>query len=194
MKRGYKVSIGGSFFAGSRGSAQMGQQDRTGNQHDNPDTDNNKGGPQPEQDQEAQPQQGKQPRMLTNLARYNAPRIKDNENVTGKRNQRNRHRMADKCEKKRDRIAQSDMQHREKQQRMMENIRAEIYTEEQESTASNTTTLTSSQTTSQASSRATSPITSRETSPSPKRKISRRKRVDKTYKTSAHAFNKKDKS
>jgi hypothetical protein len=98
--------------------------------------------------------------MLTNLARYNAPEI----------NNSNRHQMADKCEKNRDRIRQSDMQHREKQQRMMENIKAEIYAEERESTASNTTTLTSSQT--------TSPIMSRETSPSPTRKISRRERVD----------------
>jgi hypothetical protein len=78
--------------------------------------------------------------------------------------------MADEWEKKRDRSTQSDMQHREKQQRMMETIRAEMYAEEQESTASNTTTPTSSQT--------TSPITSRETSPSPTRKISRRQRVD----------------
>jgi hypothetical protein len=157
----------------------MGQQEGTGNQHDHPDKDDDKGGPQPEQDQDAQPQQQKQPRMLTNLARYNAPGIKDNKNVTGKWNQRNRHQMADECKKKRDRIAQSDMPHREKQQRIMENIRAEIYAEEQESTALNTTTLTSSQTTSQASSRATSPITSRETSPSPTRKISRREIVDK---------------
>jgi hypothetical protein len=81
MKRGYEVSIGGSG-----GRAQMGQQDGTGNQHDDPETDNYKGGPQPERDQDAQPQQRKQPRMLTNLARYNAPRIKHNENVTGKRN------------------------------------------------------------------------------------------------------------
>jgi hypothetical protein len=124
IKRCYEVSIGGSFFAESGGGAQMGQQDGTGNQHDDPDTDDNKGGPQPQQDQDAKPQQQKQPRMLTNLVRYKAPGIKDNENVTGKRNQRNRHQMADKCEKKRDRIAKSDMQHREKQQRIMENIRA----------------------------------------------------------------------
>jgi hypothetical protein len=109
------------FFAGSGGGAQMGQQDGTGNQHDDPDTDDNKGGPQPEQDQDAQPQQ---PRMLTNLARYNAPGIKDNKNITVKRNQRNRHHMAEECKKKRDRIAKLDMQHREKQKRMMENIRA----------------------------------------------------------------------
>jgi hypothetical protein len=61
-------------------------------------------------------------------------------------------------------------QHRKKQQRLMETIRAERYAAEQESTASNTTTPTSSQT--------TSPITSRETSSSPTRKISRRERVD----------------
>jgi hypothetical protein len=90
MKRGYEVSTGGSFFAGSGASAQVGQQDRTGNQHDDPKTDNDKEGAQPERDQDAQPQQQKQPRMLTNLARYNAPGIKDNKNVTGKRNQRNR--------------------------------------------------------------------------------------------------------
>jgi hypothetical protein len=75
--------------------------------------------------------------MLTNLARYNAPGIKDNKKVTGKRNQRDRHQMADECEKKRDRIAKSDMQHREKQQRMMENIRAEIFADQQESTLYN---------------------------------------------------------
>jgi hypothetical protein len=155
----------------------LGQQDGIGNQQDDLDTDDNKGGPQPEQDQDAQPHKRKQPRMLTNLARYNAPGIKDNHNVSGKRNQRDRHQMADECDKKRDRIAKSDMQHREKQQRMMENIRAEILAE-QESTSSNTTTPTSSQTASQASSRSTSPITSRETSPTPTRKISRRKRVD----------------
>jgi hypothetical protein len=71
------------------------------------------------------------------------------------------------------------MQHKEKQQRMMENIRAEILAEQQESTSLNRTTPTSSQTASQAASRSTSPITSRETSPSPTRKISRRERVDK---------------
>jgi hypothetical protein len=73
--------------------------------------------------------------------------------------------MADECEKKRDRITQSDMQHRVKQQRLMETIRAEMYATEQESTL-NTTMPTSSQ--------ESSPITSRETSPSPTRKISRR--------------------
>jgi hypothetical protein len=82
--------------------------------------------------------------------------------------------MADKCENKRDRIAQSDMQHKEKQQRLMETIRAEMYPKEQESTSSNATKPTSSQ----ALSRATSPTTSRATSPSPMRKISRRQRVD----------------
>jgi hypothetical protein len=82
--------------------------------------------------------------------------------------------MADKYKKKRDRIAQSDMQHKEKQQRLMETIRAEMYAEEQESTSSNATTPTSSQ----ASSRATSTTKSRATSPSPMRKISRRERVD----------------
>jgi hypothetical protein len=59
MKRGYEVSIGGSFFAGSEGSAQIGQQDGTGNQHDDPEMDNGKEGAQPEQDQDAQPQQRK---------------------------------------------------------------------------------------------------------------------------------------
>jgi hypothetical protein len=161
MKRSYEVSIGRSFFAQSGGGAIMRQQDGTGYQHDDPDKDDDKGGPQP--DQEAQPQQQKQPRMLTNLARYNAPGIKDNENLTGKQNQRDRHHLSDEYEKKRDRIAKSDMQHREKQQGMMENIRAEIFAEEQESTSSNATTPTSSQTASQASSRATSPTTSRAT-------------------------------
>jgi hypothetical protein len=116
MKRGYEVSIRGSFFAGSEGCAQRGQQDGTGKQHDNPESDDDKGSPQPEQDQDVQPQQQKQQRMLTNLARYNATGIKDNKNVTGKWNLRNRHQMADKCRKKRDRITQSDMQHKEKQQ------------------------------------------------------------------------------
>jgi hypothetical protein len=152
----------------------MGQQDGTGNQHDDPETDKDKEGAQPEGDQDAQPRQRKQPRMLKNLARYNAPGIKDNKNVTGKRNQRDRHQMADECEKKRDRLAQSDMQHKEKQQRLMETIRAEMYAQEQESTSSNATTPTSSQ----ASSRATLPSTSRATSPSPMRTISRRERVD----------------
>jgi hypothetical protein len=79
MKRGYKVSIGGSFFAGSGDSAKMGKQDGRGNQQYDPDTDINEGEPQPQQDvQDTQPQQQKQPRMLTNLARYNAPGIKDN--------------------------------------------------------------------------------------------------------------------
>jgi hypothetical protein len=58
----------------------MGQQGGTGNQHDDPETENDKEGAQPEQDQDAQPQQRKHPRMLTNLARYNAPGTKDNEN------------------------------------------------------------------------------------------------------------------
>jgi hypothetical protein len=171
MKRGYEESIGGSFFAGSGGSAQRGQQDGTGNQHDDQETDDNKGSPRQEQDQHAQPQQQKQQKMLTNLARYNAPGIKDKENVTGKRNQRNRHQMTDECKKKRDSITQSDMQHKEKQQRMMEAIRAEMYATEQESSSSsNTSTPTSLPT--------TSPSTSRETSPSPTRTISRRERVD----------------
>jgi hypothetical protein len=73
------------------------QQDGTGNQHNDQETDDDKGGPQPEQDQDAPPQQRKQPRMLTNLARYNAPGIKDNKNVIGKRNQPKRHQMADEC-------------------------------------------------------------------------------------------------
>jgi hypothetical protein len=67
------------------------QQDGTGNQHDNQETDDNKGSPQPEQDQDAKPQQQKQPRMLTNLARYNAPGIKDNKKVIGKRKQPKSH-------------------------------------------------------------------------------------------------------
>jgi hypothetical protein len=169
MKRGYEVSIGGSFFAGSEGSAQIGQQDGTGNQHDDPEMDNGKEGAQPERDQDAQPQQQKQPWLLANLARYNIPGIKDNRNVRGKRNQCDRHQIADECQKKRDRITQSDMQHKEKQQRLMETIRAEMFAHEQE-----TTTPTSSQ----VSSRATLPTTSRVTSPSPMRKISRRERVD----------------
>jgi hypothetical protein len=180
MKREYKVSIGGSFFAGRGGSAKMGKQDGRGNQQDDPYTDDDKGKLQPEQDiEDTQPQQQKPPRMLTNLARYNAPGIKDKKNVSGKRNQRNKHQMAAECDKKRDRIAKSDMLNREKQQRMMENIRAEILAGQQGSTTSSTTTLTLSQTTSQASSRSTSPSTSRETSPSTTRKISRRERVDK---------------
>jgi hypothetical protein len=104
---------------------------------------------------------------------------KDNKNVSGRRNQRDKYQMAAECEKKRDRIAKSDMQYREKQQRMMENIGTEILAGQQGSTTSNTTTPTSSQTTSQASSQSTSPIMSREMSPSPTRKISRHKRVNK---------------
>jgi hypothetical protein len=144
------------FFAVSGGSARRGQQDRTGNQHNNQETDDDKGGPQPEQDQDAQPQQQKQQRMLTNLARYNAPGIKDNENVTGKRNQRNRHQMADECEKKRNRITQSDIQHKEKQQRLMDAIRSEMYATDQESSSSSNTAMPTSSPT-------TSPSTSRET-------------------------------
>jgi hypothetical protein len=141
---------------------------------------------------------GRRPRRATTRAGHTGPttattkRIKEanqpskiqrtreqgQKNVSGKRNERNKHQMAAECEKKRDRIAKSDMQHRGKQQRMMENIRAEILAEQQGSTTSNTTTPTSSQTTSQASSRSTSPIRSRETSPSPTRKISRCERVD----------------
>jgi hypothetical protein len=174
MKRGYQVSIGGSFFAGSGGGPKMGKQDGRGNQQYDQDTDDADNEPQQQQDiQDAQPQQRKQTRMLTNLARYNAPRIKDNKNLSGKRNQRDKHQMAAECEKKK-----SDMQHREKQDRMMENIRAEILAEQQGSTTSSTTTPASSQTTSPASSRSATPITSRETSPSPTKKISRRMRVD----------------
>jgi hypothetical protein len=122
MKRGYEVSIGGSFFAGSGGGAKMGKQDGRGNQQDDTDTDDDQGEPQPEQDiQDTQPQQGKQPRMITNLARYNAPGSKDNKNVSGKRNQCDKHQMAAECEKKRDMIAKSDIQHRDNPQRMMEN-------------------------------------------------------------------------
>jgi hypothetical protein len=110
--------------------------------------------------------------MQSNLLRYNAPGIKDNKNVTGKQNQRNRHQMADECEKKRDRITQSDIQYQEKQQRLMEAIRSEMSATEQESSSSsNTSTPTASPT--------TSPSTSREMSPSPKRTISRCERVDK---------------
>jgi hypothetical protein len=100
--------------------------------------------------------------------------------------------MADECEKKRDRITQSDMQHREKQQRLMHTMRAEMDAAEQKSTASNTTTPISSQT--------TSPSMSRKMSPSPTNKISRRERVEKkkqstkTYKRSAGACNKQEKS
>jgi hypothetical protein len=125
--------------------------------------------------------------MPTNLARYNAPGIKENENVLGKRNQSDKHQMAAECETKRNRIAKSDMQHREKQERMMENIRAEILAEQQRSRTLSTTTPASSQTASLASSRSASPITSQETSPSPTKKISRRNRVDKNLQDiSAH--------
>jgi hypothetical protein len=112
--------------------------------------------------------------MLTNLAGYNAPGIKANENVTGNWNQCNIHQMADECTKKRDRITQSDIQHKEKQQRLMEAIRSEMYATEQESSSSSTSSNTSTPT----SSPTTSPSTSRETSPSPKRTISRHERVD----------------
>jgi protein DEK len=64
MKRGYKVSIGETFFAGSGGSAKMDKRDGRGNQQDD-----DKGDPQPEQGiDDRQPQQQKQLRMLTNLA------------------------------------------------------------------------------------------------------------------------------
>jgi hypothetical protein len=86
VKRGYEVNFGGSFFAGSGGGARMGMQDGRGNQQDDTDMDNDKGGPQQKQDQDTQPQQQKKTRMLTNLAKYNAPGIKDNKNVSGKRN------------------------------------------------------------------------------------------------------------
>jgi hypothetical protein len=108
MKRGYKVSIRGSFFAGSEGGAKTGKQDGRGNQQYNQDTDDNDKEPQPQQDiQGAQPQQRKQPRMLTNLARYNAPGINENKNLPGKRNQLDKHQMAAECKKKRNRIAKS---------------------------------------------------------------------------------------
>jgi hypothetical protein len=161
MKRGYKGSIEGSFFAGSGQGAQMGQQDGTGNQQKTQTQMTTKGSHNQNRTRtHNRNNKNRQGWMLTNLARYNAPGIKDNKNITGKRNQRDRHQMADECEKKRDRIAKSDMQHREKQQRMMENIRAEIFTKQQEATSINTTAPTSSKTASQASSRATSPITS----------------------------------
>jgi hypothetical protein len=117
--------------------------------------------------------------MLTNLARYNAPGIKDNDNPSGKRNQSDKHQMAAECLTKRNRIAKSDMQTREKQERMMENIRAEMLAEQQGSRTSSTTTPASSQTASPASSQTASPITSWETSPSPTKKIRRHDRVDK---------------
>jgi hypothetical protein len=174
MKRGYKLSIGGSFFAGSGGGSKTGKQNGRGNQQNDQDTDDNDEEPQPQQDlQEAQPlrSQQKQPRMLTNLARYNAPGFKDNNEVSGKQNQRDRHQMAAECETKRNRIAKLDMQHREKQERMMENIRAEIVAGQQGSTTPSTTTP--------ASSRTASPSTLPEASPLPTRKIRRRERVDK---------------
>jgi hypothetical protein len=108
--------------------------------------------------------------MLTNLSRYNTPGIKDNKKVSGKQNQPDKHQMAEECKTKRNRIAKLDMQHREKQERMMENIRAEIVAGQQGSTTSSTTRP--------ASSRTASPNTSPETKPSPTRKISRRDRVD----------------
>jgi hypothetical protein len=79
MKRGYKLSIGGSFFAGSIGGSKTGKQNRIDNQQYKQDTDDDNEKPQPQQAiQDAQPQQQKQPRMLANLARHNAPGIKDN--------------------------------------------------------------------------------------------------------------------
>jgi hypothetical protein len=77
---------------------------------------------------------------------YNAPGIKDNGKVTGKRNQRDGHKMAKECETKRNRIAKSNMQHREKQQRMMETMGAEIVAEQQGPTTPSTTTSESSRT------------------------------------------------
>jgi hypothetical protein len=127
MKRGYEVSIGGSFFAGSGGGSKTGKQNGRANQQNDQDTDDNDKEPQPQPDmQDAQPQQQKQSSMLTNLARYNAPGIKDNKKVWGKRNQRDKHQMEAECETNRNRISKSDMQHRDKQERMMENTRAEI--------------------------------------------------------------------
>jgi hypothetical protein len=175
MKRGYEVSIGASFFAGSGGGSKTERHNGRGNQQSDQDTDDNDEETQPQPDmpdaQRQQPQQ-KQPRMLiTNLARYNRPGIKDNEKVSGKQNQRDNHQMAEVCETKRNRIEKSDMQHREKQERMIENISAEIVAGQQGSTTPSTTTP--------ASSRTASPIPSPETSPSPTRKISRRDREDK---------------
>jgi hypothetical protein len=156
MKIGYKICMGGSFFAGNGGGGKTQRQNKRGNQQINQDTeDNNNCQPQPDMpDAQPQQQQQKQPRMLSNLARYNAPGIKDNKKVAGKRNQRDNHQMAKECETKRNRIAKSDMQHWEKQQRMMENIRAEIVAGQQGSTLPSTTTPTSSRT--------ASPITSPE--------------------------------
>jgi hypothetical protein len=174
MKRGYKVSIGESFFAGSGGGSKTERQNGRGNQQSDQDTDDDDEQPQPQSDMpdaQTQQTQPRQPRMLTNLARYNAPRIKDNEKVSGKQNQRNNHQMAEECEMKRNRIERSDMQHREKQEQMMENIIAETITGQQGSTTPSTMTPASLQT--------ASPSTSPETSPSPTGKISRRYRVDK---------------
>jgi hypothetical protein len=99
MKRGYKVSIGGSFFAGSGGGGKTQTQNERDNQQINQDTDDNDDlQPQPDMpDAELQQQQQKQPRML---ARNNAPGIKDNKKVSGKQNQRDNHQMAEECKTK----------------------------------------------------------------------------------------------
>jgi hypothetical protein len=79
LKKGYKVSIGGSFFARSGSGSKTQRQNGRGNQQIDQDTDDNKDDLQPQSDMpDAQPpqQQQKQPRMLTNLERYNAPGIK----------------------------------------------------------------------------------------------------------------------
>jgi hypothetical protein len=88
MKRGYKVSIGRSFFAGGggvghaiRANAQVGQQLVQ-------DMDNDLQPPPEAPKMPPSQPRPKQPRMLSGLAMFNAPGIKDGGQVSGKRNQR----------------------------------------------------------------------------------------------------------
>jgi hypothetical protein len=88
-------------------AAMTQKQNKTGNQQIDRDTDDYDNlQPQPDMpDAQTQQQQQKLPRMLTYLARYNSPGIKDHKKVSGKRNQHNNHQMAKDCETKRSRMA-----------------------------------------------------------------------------------------
>jgi hypothetical protein len=88
MKRGYKVSIGRSFFAGGGGVGHAIRANEQVGQQLVQDMDNDLQPPPEEPKMPPSQPRPKQPRMLSGLAMFNAPGIKDGGQVSGKRNQR----------------------------------------------------------------------------------------------------------
>jgi hypothetical protein len=175
--RGYKVSIGGSFFAGGGGSGHTSRDNEHGRQQINPVTDDNLQPPPEAPKMPPSQQRPRHPKMLSNLEMYNAPGIKDKGQVSGKCYQRNRHKNARQRETGSHtltcNIGKTGTNDGNNQSRDGSRTKKTTYNK----IAMPTTSQTTSPRTSPESSPAQSPIKSPEASTTPARKFSRRDRV-----------------